>query len=89
MIYKGVGVNMKQLQRTELNFIIKAKLPQDKHYKQLIKIPCGVLQKHYTQAYKKAQDTMKAFTETGMQCRLITKYLPLKKDNMVEQLKIV
>ena len=77
------------MQKTELHFIIQCKLPQDKHYKALVKVPCGVLQKHYTQAYKKAQDTVKAFEETGMQCRLIKKYLPLKKDNMVEQLKLV
>ena len=80
---------MKQLQRTELNFIIKCKLPQDKHYKQLVKVPCGVLQKQYTQAYKKAQDTMKAFESTGLQCKLITKYLPLSnKNNIGEQLHL-
>ena len=80
---------MKRLQKTELHFIIKCKLPQDKHYKQLIKVPCGVLQKHYTQAYKKAQDTIKAFEQTGMQCRLITKYLPLSSSNIGSQLKLM
>ena len=80
---------MKQLQKNELHFIIKCKLPQDKHYKQLVKVPCGVLQKQYTQAYKKAQDTMKAFESTGIQCRLITKYLPLQKSYRGEQLKLV
>ena len=74
---------MKQLQRTELNFIIKCKLPQDKHYKQLVKVPCGVLQKQYTQAYKKVQDTIKAFEGTGLQCKLITKYLHLSNKNSI------
>lgn len=74
------------MQKTELHFVIQVK--EGKHFKQLLTIPTGVLQKHYTQAYKKAQDTIKAFEQTGMQCRLITKYLPLKKDNMVEQLHL-
>ena len=80
---------MKQLQKNELHFIIKCKLPQDKHYKQLIKVPCGVMQEHYTQAYKKAQDTVKAFESNGMQCRLITKYLPLQKSYIGEQLTLL
>ena len=80
---------MKQLQKNELHFIIKCKLPQDKHYKQLVKVPCGVMQEHYTQAYKKAQDTMKAFESTGLQCKLITKYLPLSnKNNIGKQLHL-
>lgn len=80
---------MKQLQKNELHFIIKCKLPQDKHYKQLVKVPCGVMQEHYTQAYKKAQDTMKAFESTGIQCKLITKYLPLANKNSIgEQLHL-
>ena len=80
---------MKRLQKNELHFIIKCKLPQDKHYKQLVKVPCGVMQEHYTQAYKKAQDTMKAFESTGLQCKLITKYLPLSNKNSIgEQLHL-
>ena len=80
---------MKQLQRTELNFIFKCKLPQDKHYKQLVKVPWGVLQKQYTQAYKKVQDTIKTFERTGLQCKLITKYLPLSNKNSIgEQLHL-
>ena len=78
------------MQKTELHFIIQCKLPQDKHYKQLIKVPCGILQKHYNSAYKKAQDTLKALESSGMICRLITKYLPLSNTNNVgEQLKLV
>ena len=77
------------MQRTELNFIIKGKLPQDKHYKQLVKIPCGVLQENYTQAYKKAQDTMRAFEGTGIQCKLITKYLPLQQSTVGNQLTLL
>ena len=77
------------MQKTELHFIIQCKLPQDKHYKQLIKVPCGVLQKHYTQAYKKAQDTIKALQDNGMQCRLITKYLPITIPNTSSQLTLL
>ena len=77
------------MQKTELHFIIQCKLPQDKHYKQLVKVPCGVLQKHYTQAYKKAQDTVKALQDNGMQCRLITKYLPLQQSTIGNQLKLI
>lgn len=76
------------MQKTELCFIIKAKMPQDKHYKPLIKIPTGVLQKHYTMAYKRALDTVKSFESTGLQCKLITKYLPLQKSFAGNQLKL-
>lgn len=76
------------MQRTELCFIIKAKMPTDKHYKPLIKIPTGVLQKNYTMAYQKALDTVKSFESTGLKCKLITKYLPLQKSHVGNQLKL-
>lgn len=76
------------MQKTELCFIIKAKMPTDKHYKPLIKIPTGVLQKHYTMAYQKALDTVKSFESTGLKCKLITKYLPLQESHVGNQLKL-
>ena len=76
------------MQKTELCFIIKAKMPTDKYYKSLIKIPTGVLQKNYTMAYQKALDTVKSFESTGLKCKLITKYLPLQKSHMGNQLKL-
>jgi hypothetical protein len=76
------------MQKTELCFIIKAKMPTDKYYKSLIKIPTGVLQKNYTMAYQKALDTVKSFESTGLKCKLITKYLPLQKSHVGNQLKL-
>ena len=75
------------MQKTELHFVIQVK--EGKHFKQLLAIPTGVLQKNYAQAQKKAQDTLEGLKSTGLQYRMIKKYLPLKKDNMVEQLKLM
>ena len=78
---------MSKLQSTELHFIIKAK--EGKQYRSLMKFPCGVRQKNYTQAYKQAQDTLRALEQHGLQCRLITQYMPLHKPNTSVQLNLV
>lgn len=77
---------MNKLQSTELNFIIRAK--EGKQYKSLMKFPCGVRQRNYTQAYKQAQDTLKALEQHGLQCRLVLQYLPLFKSNNYTQLNL-
>ena len=75
------------MQRTELNFIIKAK--EGKQYRNLITFPCGIRQKNYTQAYKQAQDTLQALQKQGLICRLITEYKPLYLPNNAVQLNLV
>lgn len=78
---------MSKLQSTELNFIIKAK--EGKQYKSLMKFPCGIRQKNYTQAYKQAQDTLQALEQHGMECRLTTQYMPVYIPNTSSQLHLV
>ena len=77
------------MQKQELNFIIKAKLPQDKHYKSLMKFPTGLRQKYYTAQYKKAQDTIKVLEQSGMMCKLVCKYLKTYVPNVSTQLHLV
>ena len=78
---------MSKLQATELHFIIKAK--EGKQYKSLMKFPCGIRQKNYTQAYKQAQDTLQALEQHGMECRLVLKYLKTFIPNTSSQLHLV
>lgn len=61
------------MQKTELNFIIKAK--EGKQYRNLMKFPCGLRQHNYNTAYKQAQDTLQVLEQQGLKCRLIKKYL--------------
>ena len=77
---------MSKLQSTELNFIIKAK--EGKQYRSLMKFPCGIRQKNYTQAYKQAQDTLQALEQHGLTCRLITQYMPVYIPNTSTQLHL-
>ena len=74
------------MQRTELNFLIQAK--EGKQYRTLMNFPCGIRQRNYTQAYKQAQDTLKALQEHGLNCKLITKYLKVFKPNNYKQLHL-
>ena len=78
---------MTKQQSTELNFIIRAK--EGKQYRSLMKFPCGIRQHNYNIAYKKAQDTLQALEQHGLECRLITKYMPLYKPNQYVQLSLV
>lgn len=75
------------MQSTELNFIIKAK--EGKQYRSLMKFPCGIRQKNYTQAYKQAQDTLKALAEHGLVCKLIAQYMPVYIPNTSTQLNLL
>ena len=77
---------MSKPQATELNFIIRAK--EGKQYRSLMKVPCGVRQKNYTQAYKQAQDTLQALEQQGLTCRLIAQYMPLFVSNASSQLHL-
>ena len=79
--------SMSKPQATELNFIIKAK--EGKQYRSLMKFPCGIRQKNYTQAYKQAQDTLQALEQQGLKCRLITQYMPLFVSNTSYQLQLI
>ena len=74
------------MQSTELNFIIKAK--EGKQYKSLMKFPCGIRQKNYTQAYKQAQDTLQVLEQQGLKCRLVTEYRKLYLPNTSNQLSL-
>lgn len=74
------------MQSTELNFIIRAK--EGKQYRNLMKFPCGIRQKNYTQAYKQAQDTLQMLEQQGLKCRLILKYLKLYLPNQYIQLSL-
>jgi len=76
-------------QATELNFIIQAKDGTTKQYRNLMKFPCGLRQKHYNNAYKQAQDTLTALEQQGLRCRLITKYLKTYIPNNFSQLHFV
>ena len=75
------------MQRTELNIIIKVK--EGKQYKSLMKFPCGIRQCNYNIQYKKALDTLKALENTGMECKLICKYLKTYIPNTASQLHLV
>ena len=70
---------MKKLQKTELSFIVQAK--EGKQYKNLVKFPCGVRQHGYSRAYKHAQDILHILEESGLTCRLITKYVKLSNQD--------
>lgn len=74
-------------QSKELNLIIQAK--EGKQYRNLMKFPCGLRQRSYNSAYKKAQDTMHILEEHGLKCRLIKKYLKTYMPNTVNQLQII
>ena len=74
------------MQATELNFLIQAK--EGKQYRNLMKFPCGIRQRNYTQAYKQAQDTLQALEQQGLKCRLVIQYLPLFKPNNYTQLNL-
>ena len=75
------------MQKQELNFIIRAK--EGKQYKSLIKFPCGLRQKDYTQAYKKAQDTLQVLEQHGLKCRLVAQYMPTYIPQTYEQLQFI
>ena len=74
------------MQATELNFIIKGK--EGKQYRPLMKFPCGLRQKEYTVQYKKALDTLQALESTGMECKLVMKYMPVFISNTSTQLTL-
>ena len=77
------------MQATELNFIIQAKDGNTKQYRNLMKFPCGLRHKRYSNAYKQAQDTLTALEQQGLRCRLITKYLKTYIPNNFSQLHFV
>lgn len=76
------------MQKQELSFVIQGQ--EGKHYKDLIKFPTGLRQRNYTQAYDKAQSTLKAIKEsTDLKYRLVAKYTPLYVPNTYSQLQFL
>jgi hypothetical protein len=75
------------VQKTELSFIIQRHI--NGRWANHIAIRTGIRQHNYNTAYNIAQKHLKAIESTGVQVRLITKYLPILIPNSTKQLTLL